>query len=496
MSRVIGISHRVKKTKSGEARPTQICVSSEGSSILYSLETDTDELDFVRGTFPVAYRPWNEQDQLSDFAAHHIRWRALKDSEDPNSATLTVKLVEGKYRTPQSVPSEFDGLRMGDKVIMILGGSGDRLAFALTNRGKSVGATVHRITPANFADRRNNGVSDAELLVNIYRLEPALFYLVRPRDERLIAVRETLQLRTEALEARIACGNRLHSGFVGRIFLNPEGHYPEGNIEDIAASEVANDIIFQALNAEERARDRGLAKACAELDIYTQLFEPIEGVGPAIGARLISTIQDIRRFPTSAKLRKFLGCHVMPDGSFPRRRAGERCSWSTDARLALYLLGEQFNRRPNSVWGKKLREVKTALRAQHPEVVSVVSGFSAEIRRVERIANRASFETPMHEYEPSTVDGMMSYCQAVYSHILREDASIHPGVSAEEVAYVFAILSKLDGEESARTNVKIFTPGHIHKMGLWKTVSKFVTQLHHAWWKIENESAQAASEAA
>jgi hypothetical protein len=43
-------------------------------------------------------------------------------------------------------------------------------------------------------------------------------------------------------------------------------------------------------------------------------------------------------------------------------------------RQALYLLGEQFNRRPDSEWGKKLLHCKALRRAAHPEVVTSEDG--------------------------------------------------------------------------------------------------------------------------
>lgn len=104
------------------------------------------------------------------------------------------------------------------------------------------------------------------------------------------------------------------------------------------------------------------------LDIYKELFEPIAGVGPMIASRLITAIGDIRRFETDAKLKAFCGVHVLSDGRFPRRRRRETSNWHPHARQALYLLGNQFNRRPNSIWGRKLREYKEKLREKHPGV--------------------------------------------------------------------------------------------------------------------------------
>jgi hypothetical protein len=80
-------------------------------------------------------------------------------------------------------------------------------------------------------------------------------------------------------------------------------------------------------------------------------------------------IGDIRRFATDAKLKAFCSVHVLGDGRFARKRSGEVANWHPEARQALYLLTDQFNRRPNSVWGQKLLEYKARLRAAHPDVL-------------------------------------------------------------------------------------------------------------------------------
>ena len=63
--------------------------------------------------------------------------------------------------------------------------------------------------------------------------------------------------------------------------------------------------------------------------------------------------------------------HVGAGGVFPRRRSGAVSNWNPGVRQAFFLLCDQFVKRPGSVWGKKLREVKAAIRSRHPEVVLV-----------------------------------------------------------------------------------------------------------------------------
>jgi hypothetical protein len=339
----------------------------------------------------------------------HIKWRKLRDNE--NKETFCKSLLKRfgkKWFVATKVPDQYDGLKAGDTVAMILGGSGDRLSFALSRRGEDIGARIFRIPAFQLKCRRKaeSKDDDAVLLANLVQSNPDFFYLTRPRDRSIILVIEHFRARMETMKARIACEQRIFSNLTGGIFCREDGNFPEGGIEEMFNEAKANDQILGALVKEENKRMAELDAALEALDIYQQLFKNLDGVGSAIAGRLIAAIQDIRRFPTDSQLKAFCGVHVLPDGRFPRRRNGEVANWQPDARQALYLLGDQFNRRPNSEWGKRLRGYKVALRQKHPEVVSA------------------------------------------------------------------------EGK-------KRYGDGHIHKMALWRTLTKFVEWLHREWWKLE-----------
>jgi len=72
-----------------------------------------------------------------------------------------------------------------------------------------------------------------------------------------------------------------------------------------------------------------------------------------------------------SRFKAFAGMHVLLGGKFARRRNGQQSNWNPDIRQALYLLGDQMNRRPDSHWGKKLRANKAHFRRVHPEPVKV-----------------------------------------------------------------------------------------------------------------------------
>lgn len=62
---------------------------------------------------------------------------------------------------------------------------------------------------------------------------------------------------------------------------------------------------------------------------------------------------------------------IEPHGIFPRQRRGATCNWNPEVRQAMYLLGDQFNRRPNTHWGQLQRQYKRNLREKYPEPITV-----------------------------------------------------------------------------------------------------------------------------
>lgn len=446
--RTIGIRHRRKQTREGEARPTMMSVKDNGHLHTFELSDDTAELDFVRGLYPVAWRPIEPEETLDGYRHWHCKWRLV-----PRDVDMTMLLghhlrqrADGRWQIVTHVPTTFDGLRVDDKVAMVMGGSGDRFAAALSRRGDEIGAKVYRIPPFAFKTMRGGDgkEADQEILIDVLARNPDLFYLMRLRDREVVRVREALMLRQDAMKARIACSQRLEQRLVGAIFLSEQGGYPEGRIEDAADERRANDRILGAMEQAEAEQDTELAAAVKATDVWREVFSTIEGCGVRIAAGLIAAIGTIQRFQVTpdlaaglieeehlrrkrkaanqgaAKLKAFCGVHVLAGGqhqdvpaekSFPRRRAGSVSNWSPLARQSLYLLADQFNRRPGSHWGKKLLLYKEVFRQKHPVEVEV----------------------------------------------------------------------RVNGSVKKR-----YTKGHIHRMAIWRTLTKFVEWLFRQWIALEN----------
>ncbi|MFH2232315.1 MAG: transposase [Patescibacteria group bacterium] len=97
-----------------------------------------------------------------------------------------------------------------------------------------------------------------------------------------------------------------------------------------------------------------IKKLLKTLPVYKLVFEPLQGCGPLIAARMISTIVDIRRFENDAKLKAYAGYHHFEDGSRARRRAGQVSNWQTELKQAVYLWTQQTIKLKSSPWRAKL----------------------------------------------------------------------------------------------------------------------------------------------
>lgn len=297
--RYVGIRQRVKKTAEGDAHPTQVVIIGEGKSIRHSLADETDELDFLLGRFPIEYRDLAEGEDASTFRPHQVR--------------KTQRSGGGGERI--RVPYRYDGLRAGDKVAMILGGSGGNFMYALSRRAEEIGAEIFAVAPVVLKDRRGSAEKDDDqlLLASLLQAEPDVFYRIGPRDRKQILISALYRERQDAQKARIACEQRLYQRLNGRTFLRDDGYYPEGQIEDLFDAMKANDAILQGHIKEEKQREAELRKAVRDYDVWWVLFEPIEGCGEVLAAGIMSAIIDIRRFKMEPDAGKIADLRALAD---------------------------------------------------------------------------------------------------------------------------------------------------------------------------------------
>jgi hypothetical protein len=432
--RVIGISHRIKKKKDQEPRPTLISVSDpriKGVQ-LFKLETEQDELDFLNGICAIKWKAIaSPKEDVSGAPEHQVIFRAAKEEDalvERHESQCHYEVKKGKKGAPNTktlvevatdIPCDWIGIQRGDTVAMILGGSGDYFACALSRKLQEMEGMVLRISPFKLKGHRGeiSKDDDSALLARLAVEHRSDFYEAVIRDRSIIRLRNAYIQRMDVMKARIACEQRLSQRTIGEIFCTEAGRYPEGSLTKEAEKRKANDAVLLALQAEEKASLKNLEQAVEALDIYQKVFANIKGCGPRITAGLMNAIVDIRRFETPAKLVAYLGVHVMKGGIFARRRSGQLSNWNPNGRQELWNLGDQFNRQANAdtKWGNYLKERKAALRLKHP-------------------------------VEEKTPEGKRRY-----------------------------------------------TNGHIQKMALWRTLTRFTEYLHGELWKLEKSAAEAGS---
>jgi hypothetical protein len=428
--RVIGIRHRRKRTEEDEARPTQLYITDGTKSTKLDLETDTEELDFVRHRLPESFRDAMPDEDLSKIPAHHRKLRRLRASDDRDQLVLVEEDEEGKrFDTPRAlrIPESYTGLKAGDQVAMIMGGSGDRLAYSLARYAQRLGGGTHIMRlPAYALKDRREAVSltkddDAQVLAEMLLHRVGRFYETTPRDMENIKLKLSWLSLKDTMADRIACGQRVLQRRVGNVFLaDDDAGYPEGSLEDDALKALTNSPNYQALVGLESQAQAELEALIEQHPVYVHILSKVTGIGPRLAVRIIANIGDIRRFETMARFKAYCGVHVKkggkyadvpPERSFPRARRGDRSNWQRDVRQSAYLFGEQTVKRKKAYWGKALLVYKAWFREQHPEEIKDDKGKSR------------------------------------------------------------------------------YSNGHIHKMGLWRTRTKFFEWLYRQWWRLERGQA-------
>ena len=417
--RIIAIWHREKKTTEGESRPTEVFIMSQNRTKLsrYELDDTQAELDFAHGVYPVKMRKVERAKDIAGVHPHHIAWRKIEDDE-----TVPQQLVHSKGKKryiATEVPAAYDGLKADDTVVLLLGSSGDAMAHSLSHIAGILGegTQVLRFPGVRFHNEvaglripENSGdafAGNAAKLALLALARPELFYPCRAPDRTFLQFREKYQHWLAAQEDRVRCQQRLRHIAKDRIFYTEKAGYPEGTIEEAFLAAKATDAGLKVLKAEEAARLLEMEARLGEIPVYTQILAKIDGVGPALAARIIFAIGDIRRFPTLWKLQSYLGvgvrmklecgdcakifdygdalavddilacpfCHGIStkehSREFPRRKYGETSNWRSDSRKAFFLLWDQFNKRPTTPWGKIYLATKERMRTNHPVEIIV-----------------------------------------------------------------------------------------------------------------------------
>lgn len=505
--------------------------------VSYELESDNHELDWVRGRFPVALRKVDQDESLDSFNPRHVVWRTVKKNEDVSCVNPAhLRTVAGKQEIAIRVPEAYDGLRAGDTIAMSPG-SGDRLAFALSRVGEKLGATVLRIPTSVLKDRRGNGSrdDDAQLMAELAVQAPDLFHKVTANTRRIILVRRLQALRMFAMKARIACEQQVEQAFIGDVFCTEED-MPELDLEAQFAAVKANDRVLEALVMEEERRIRDLDRAVQATSVWQEILANVTGVGPAIAGRWISAFGTIERFmvvPDQARLDELyeesvrlerearfaeLRRHVSQEGTTfdVLRRTASWCAKNgrsmEAAKLERAVACHQERSRMRRNARNKGRGKFKAFCGVHLQVEAHCP--ACKKRFAEHVmfdAANGTFRTDCPACEHEGVEwvdlfarrraghvsnwhpdarqaaflfgslqivrqGERTYWGRMYRGYIVKFRATHPDVLCGTCGVPWEMCSVQSGSHTRR-----YSDGHIQRMAMWRTVTKFIEWLYDQW---------------
>lgn len=476
MARFIGIRHRVKETAEGKERPTMIAIREGDFLSVHELKTEQDELDFVLGRFPTAWREAEEGEDLSAVRPYHI------------------KVQKRKEGTRTRIPTSYDGLREGDIVAAIFGGSGDRMTFSASREGEKSGFSVFRIPPAILSQQRGTATKEEDhlTLCRLIKTSPNLFYPVFLKDRDLIDMIEKYRKRRATQKDRIRCTLRLRQRYIGEIFLAP-GLYPEGSIEDAYDAMLANNAALKTLVAEEKKQEQELRVAVQKLDVWHTVFAPIPGCGEVIAAGIIAAVGDIRRF------------QVEPD----RAKIAELRAEASRLKLEANFTDDT----------DKVQE-RVTIETNHYQLVQLVRSWKRTNGKEGEAAlldQALACHDKVRDLKRKAVERgaakLVAYCGV---HVLKDgtfprrrrgkDKENNWPQEARQALYLLGdqFVYQKDSEWGKRLRFykerlrerhpevvlnsagkKAYTDAHIHKMAIWRTLTRFTEWLFREWTKLE-----------
>ena len=516
MARFIGIRHRVKMTTAGEVRPTQLCiVDGDKKPVLLNLENEQDEMDFLRGRFPIAWRePRAFEEDLTAFWPHHLQTRALKKDETLESIPEQLRVKRGKKTLViTKVPESYEGFRAGDRIALSMGGSGQDFGSGLSRRAEQLGGDtgVYWLPPKDLKDNREDPDGDkdedAELLANLLAFRKELFYKVEARERHRIELRGRIVDMFDTMRDRIKCQQRLRRRLIGAAFRTEEGLWPEGQIEDIFADAKANHPMLVNLQDEEGEEEKVLSEVLDSEPVYQRIFAPMGGCGVRIAARLIVAIGDIRRFEVkpdpkaladiNAEIKdlldkgKYYEDKPAASASFPANHTGvdrviavrkyklehDKLDEASTLQLALMKMQERKGLwlRANSRSLNKFKAYCGLHLVRNPKTGEGDPAFLFPRRRHGVVCN---WNPMARQAAYLMMDQANKRPDTEWGQRLRDNKVRLRVVHPEPIK-----VKKADDKVVTR-----FSNGHIHKMGIWRTATRWAEEIFKEWMAFDRET--------
>ena len=224
-----------------------------------------------------------------------------------------------------------EDVQPGDRVYLVSGGLSHFVAQTLIDKGVEVG-----IIQASKLPTRSKRLT-LKTLKRIIEEHPEVINLWYPYEREAFKVRNLLREWERLLETRKALSNRLINEYYAQFLASPKKHFRKTPAEAKKSAQRYRDANpnYQAISKAEQKVKRLLIETVKELDLYQEVFEPLDGCGPLIAARIIAYTRNIRRFKSKWAYAKYCGFGLIEKNG-KRRKQYRRKGETTDRHTKLY----------------------------------------------------------------------------------------------------------------------------------------------------------------
>lgn len=260
-------------------------------------------------------------------------------------------------------------------------------------------------------------------------------------------------------------------------------------LEELRKSFADDPHLKKAVEVEKKMEKEidGLLK---KLDVFKEVFEPIECIGPRTAGRLIAYLGTPKRFAgkslfhSCGNFQAFCGWTVAPDGRAQRKRRDVKINFNPEVRQALYVWVSLINKRKNSPWRKWLDEFK----------VQIAQGWEQDGKQMPSYPQKRTAKIIGDKPEIERFVGDAALRKRVnkaLSSVLGEDeAKKFKKNTAEVNASLVAFLTDEANRQTARTVwMVVFSPNewksHIQKQAQRKLIKHLLMYIFHTWSKLE-----------
>ncbi len=491
--RLVGIRHRQKRTKAGEARPTELFVLDlkKGKSTILELGDEQEEYWWMKGKIPAGWKKVG------------IDTAMMPDMEEYK------ELVPARGDSPAmwKIPTKFaDGFTEGTLALSIFGGSGGPLNSALTIRGEEIGAAVYLVKPKSLKEAREKmlnasvaaeephsvetdateeegddtpkakqkGLGDAEVLVRLFleahEANSKVFVKMEKSDLPIIELSLAYNYWKNIQSQRIALQNQINARVRAAAFMNLDLS-PANRLQDVYAKAQASDAALAALVQAETTAAKALERTYKNTG-YDAVFDNVPGIGPKLGAAMLSFIGPIERFHSDAALVAYFGLHVLSSdgkrlqkgdkptdgGMFPRRRAGTDNEWTARGRTSFFNFAEQIVvYKRGGKWGQVYNDALSFYRTKHPfgEIV---------VRNGKEVVEIIPFVRKTTEERKTNPNGYQVKIGETWCHAVRK-------VNLYEIQMPDGTVRKVRG-------IQRYYDAHLIKQARWRMLTRFVRWLY------------------